>query len=72
MAASPPPEGRPTRAQMERQLKKLQDNGVVDLDAPLRDVIPVLAKSMVRYRATERWWIIASGGDPHAVCECSF
>ena len=47
---------------------------MVDLEAPLRDVIPVLARSMARYRQSENWWIIASGdpGNEHAICKCDF
>ena len=63
---------RPSREDIEAQVAKLQDRGMVDLDAPLRDAIPVLARNMVRYAQTERWWIVASGDDPHAVCECQF
>lgn len=63
---------RPTREAMERQLERLQDRGMVDLEAPLREAIPTLARNMVRYRAAERWWIVASGDNPHAVCECDF
>jgi hypothetical protein len=60
------------REDIERRVKRLEDDGVVDLDAPLRDAIPALARHMVRYRAANSWWIIASGDDPHAVCECEF
>ncbi|MFL5963487.1 MAG: hypothetical protein ACJ757_11425 [Gaiellaceae bacterium] len=45
---------------------------MIDLDAPLRDAIPALARNIVRYRASASWWIIASGDNPHAVCECEW
>lgn len=60
------------REDIERRVRALEDKGIVDLDAPLRDAIPALARNMVRYRAAEAWWIIASGENPHAVCECNF
>jgi hypothetical protein len=63
---------RPSRDEIEAEVRKLQDRGMVDLEAPLRDAIPVLARNMVRYAQTDAWWIIASGDNPHAVCECSF
>ena len=55
-----------------RRVKRLEEHGLVDLDASLRDAIPALARNIVRYRASSRWWIIASGDNPHAVCECKF
>ena len=61
-----------SEAAVRQRVQKLQDQGVVDLDAPLRDSIPALARNMVRYREAASWWIIASGSDPHAVCECEF
>jgi hypothetical protein len=66
------PQQRPSRAAIERDVQRLQDKGIVELDAPLRDVIPALARAMVRYRQAEDWWIVASGDNPHAVCECSW
>lgn len=65
------PASRPSREEMEQQIGRLQDAGMIDLDAPLRDVVPELARNMARYRQGERaWWVCASGDDPHAVCEC--
>ncbi len=61
-----------SREAIEQRVQRLQDDGVVDLDAPLREAIPVLARNMVRYRAAASWWIVASGDNPHAVCECQF
>ena len=62
---------RPSRATLENQLLKLQDGGIVDLDAPLRDAVPALARSLVQQSAAaSSWWIIASGDNPHALCEC--
>jgi hypothetical protein len=58
------------RADIERRVKRLEEQEMVDLDAPLRDAIPELARNMVRYREASAWWILASGEDPHAVCEC--
>jgi hypothetical protein len=58
------------REAIEQRVGQLQDAGMVDLDAPLRDAIPELARNMVKYRSSDSWWIIASGDDPHAVCEC--
>jgi hypothetical protein len=60
------------REEIEKRVKKLEEGGIVDLDAPLRDAIPALARNMVRYRAAASWWIVASGENPHAVCECEF
>lgn len=60
------------RADIERRANELQDRGMVDLDAPLRDAIPEIARNMAKYRSASSWWIIASGDNPHAVCECSF
>lgn len=62
---------RPSRADLESQLQKLQDSGIVDLDAPLRDAVPALARSLVQQSAVaSSWWVIASGDNPHAICEC--
>ena len=63
-----------TQRAVESSLTKLQDEGIIDLDAPLRDAIPALARHMVRYRYAQaaRWWIVAQGDNPHAVCECEF
>lgn len=58
------------RADIERRAKKLQEAGMVDLDAPLRDALPAIARNVQHHRAASEWWIIASGEDPHAVCEC--
>jgi hypothetical protein len=58
------------REAIEQRIGGLQDVGMVDLDAPLRDAIPELARNMVKYRSSDSWWIISSGDDPHAVCEC--
>ncbi|MFH8619280.1 hypothetical protein ACH4E8_30020 [Streptomyces sp. NPDC017979] len=70
MTASNPP-SRPSRDEIQQQVERLQEAGVVDLDAPLRDAMPELARTMARYRQGERaWWVIASGDNPHAVCEC--
>ncbi|MFE6775308.1 hypothetical protein [Streptomyces sp. NPDC057702] len=70
MSTSYPP-SRPSREEIRQQVERLQDLGMVDLDAPLRDSIPELARNVARYRQGERsWWVIASGDDPHAVCEC--
>jgi hypothetical protein len=63
---------RPSREELEAQIQKLQDRGVIDLDAPLRDAIPALARNLVRSAQADAWWVIASGDDPHAVCECEF
>jgi hypothetical protein len=59
-------------AETERRVQALQEKGLVDLDAPLREVIPTLARTIVTYRAGASWWIIASGDNPHAVCECEW
>jgi hypothetical protein len=61
-----------SREAIEQRVQRLQEDGVVDLDAPLREAIPALARNMVRYRAAASWWIVASGDNPHAVCECQF
>jgi DNA-binding Lrp family transcriptional regulator len=61
-----------SREAIEQRVQRLQEDGVVDLDAPLREAIPALARNMVRYRAAASWWIVASGENPHAVCECQF
>ena len=66
------PQPRPSHEEIESQIQKLQDRGIVDLEAPLRDAIPALARNLVRSAQSERWWIIASGDNPHAVCECEF
>ena len=58
------------REAIEQRVGELQDVGMVDLDAPLRDAIPELARNMVKYRTSDSWWIIALGDEPHAVCEC--
>jgi DNA-binding transcriptional regulator YhcF (GntR family) len=60
------------RRDVERTLTALQDKGIIDLDAPLRDAIPELARRMVKYKEAAHWWIIAQGDNPHAVCECDF
>lgn len=63
---------RPTRAEIERAAEQLQDRGMVDLDAPLRDAIPMIARNMAHHSmVAASWWIIASGENPHAVCECN-
>jgi hypothetical protein len=66
------PQPRPSREEMESQIQKLHDRGIVDLDAPLRDAIPALARKLLQSAQSDSWWIIASGSDPHAVCECDF
>ena len=65
-------EPHPTREDVANSLQKLHDKGVINLESRCRDAIPELARRMVRYREAERWWILASGANPHAVCECSF
>jgi len=61
-----------SREAIEARVQKLQEQGIVDLDAPLRDAIPELARNMVRYREAASWWVLASGDNPHAVCECQW
>lgn len=66
------PQSRPSREELESQIQKLQDRGIVDLDAPLRDAIPALARTLMRSAQSDSWWVIASGDNPHAVCECEW
>ena len=63
-----------SREAIEARVQKLQEQGIVDLDAPLRVAIPELARNMVRYREAASWWVLASGdpGHEHAVCECQW
>lgn len=61
----------PSREDTQRRFKILHDRGVIDLDAPLRDAVPELARYINRYVMPEAsWWIVTEGEDPHAVCEC--
>jgi len=63
----------PSREDIQRQFEALHSRGVIDLEAPLRDSVPELARYMNRYVQPEAtWWIVTEGEDPHAVCECHF
>jgi hypothetical protein len=51
------------------RLERLHEEGVVNIDAPLRDAIPELSRRVAHLRALEspsdRWWLIVNNEPPY-------
>lgn len=58
------------------KLERLHEEGVVNVDAPLRDAIPELSRRVAHLRNLEspsdRWWLIVNDEPPYFLFRIDF
>lgn len=61
---------------MTARLEQLHEEGVVNIDAPMRDAIPELSRRIAHLRALEspsdKWWLIVAKEPPYFLFRIDF